>query len=58
MEELKEANNISFNTQVALRLETPERLNTSPGEDIKEDLLDKCPPDFEWARKHQEANTV
>lgn len=23
-----------------------------------EDPLDKCPPDFEWARKHGEANMV
>lgn len=27
-------------------------------QDTMEDPLDKCPPDFAWARKHREANMV
>jgi hypothetical protein len=27
-------------------------------QETMEDPLDKCPPDFAWARKHREANMV
>ena len=32
--------------------------NMTEADDIEEDPLDQCPPDFEWAKKHREANMV
>lgn len=60
MEETKQINNSEDNSdeEVKKRYEDHRQDDEENNLDTAEDPLDKCPPDFEFAKKHREANRV
>ena len=57
-EESKEKVDLWFTSQQFNYTEMGKNLNTAPDNDDDKELLERCPPDFEWAKKHREANKV